>query len=142
MVRMFTFIALAGLTTSLGAAKDREWKNAKVLNLYANAYFAPVPGGVPTQVGRNDSGANFEVNSTSSANSVSTEDYYVVEAPEAVYLLARVRMKMAPAAVLAPDLVVPLAIEKLKAWVMDPGGAKYEMRVVDSRPRAMISKAQ
>jgi hypothetical protein len=38
--------------------------------------------------------------------------------------------------------VVPLAIEKLKAWVMDPGGAKYEMRVVDSRPRAMISKAQ
>lgn len=141
MVRIFTFIALAGLT-AFGGSKDKDWRTAKVLNLYANAYFAPVPGGVPTQVGRNDSGANFHVNSQSSSNSVSTEDYYVIEAPEAVYLLARVRMKMAPPLALTPDSLVPFAVEKLKGWVLDQSGNKYEMRVLDSRPRAMISKAQ
>jgi hypothetical protein len=118
-------LLIAMLATSAWA-KDRIWQDGSLLDTRSNKYFPGIDSS--GEADRAPSSRMFSDTSTAQTNTI--YDRYVVESGDAVYLVERGRFKSAKPSLLRPYLSIKFAVDKKKVWLLDEEGRELETTVL------------
>jgi hypothetical protein len=130
-VALFTAWTVLSCVTVLGAAKQRDWQDGKVLDSQRSRYFAGTVGD-STSRGTVDDSGNYRGQTDGSSTAVyRVFETFVIEGDKYVYLgQERLRWRWSKAANLTVNGPVKYAVEKRKLFVMDEDGKEHEMEIV------------
>jgi hypothetical protein len=135
MRKVALMMVLAG-AVSLAGSKDRDWQSGKVLDSYGNSYFAArLPTADLNAELSSFAGTSYNVNRSPGSEAVA--DTYVIETDDVVYLVERVRLKLAAPAKVRSYTKVKFAVEKKKLWLVDADGKEYQTKIVEQKRRSL-----
>ncbi len=126
-------------TIGLGGSKERAWQEGMLLNPENNAYFLSV-----ARSEENGPGAFARGTATGLPENalISVKEHFVVDAPDAAYLVERTRLSTSPATRLFITMQVKFFVEKSKVYVLDRDGKEVELKLLKQSRKGSLAAGQ
>jgi hypothetical protein len=138
-MRAMGLVFILAAIIGLGGSKERAWQEGMLLNPEKNAYFLSVAKTEEV------SASTFQRGTTTSGSDspvVSIREHFVVDAPDAAYLVERTRFVSAPPSRLFITMQVKFFVEKNKVYIQDRDGKELEMKLLKQSRKGSLAVGQ